>query len=96
MAYVRDNHEPLMKKKGKREINQVIEEPGVSAQCVVQETGYAHETVRRELRAVGLHSYQLKLLGCTNFGLRCILIGNIRKSKFSFAQIWRRGAEELK
>ena len=49
MAYVRDNHEPLMKKKGKREVNQLVEEPVIPAQCVAQETSYGHKTVRREL-----------------------------------------------
>lgn len=40
-------------------VDRVVEEPGVSARCVAQETGHARETVRRTLREAGLHPYRI-------------------------------------
>lgn len=40
-------------------VDRAVEEPGVSARRVAQETGHARETVRRELRAAGLYPYRI-------------------------------------
>ena len=63
-------------------VNQMVEELGYSAQSIAQETGHAHEIFRKELRAVGLYTYELELLDCTDFGSLCTKLKGSRSVLF--------------